>query len=57
MKNKGPPDDHLSPAWLAKVCNGIEWYRKVHTSFLLTPVNIILCISTQKIVKLQVPEI
>jgi hypothetical protein len=51
MWSKDAPADHVTMAWLAKVCNGIKQYRKIHSSFTQTVGKIAICINEQKIIK------
>jgi hypothetical protein len=43
--------DHVTSAWLAKLCNDIKQYREVHSSFTQTVGKITVCVNKQKIIK------
>jgi hypothetical protein len=47
----------VAMAWLAKVCNGIKYYRNVHASLTQTAGKITIRINKQKIIKEYLPEI
>jgi hypothetical protein len=51
MWSKDAPADHVTMAWLAKICHGIKHYRKFHSSFTQTVSKITICINKQKIIK------
>jgi hypothetical protein len=48
---KMPRADHVSVAWLAKVCNSIKQYRRVHSSFMQTVGKITVRINKEKIIQ------
>jgi hypothetical protein len=49
--SKEAPADHVTMAWLTKVCNGIKQYRKVHAYFTQTVGKITVCITKKRIIK------
>jgi uncharacterized alpha-E superfamily protein len=34
MRSKGATADHVTTAWLAKICKSIDWYRKIYNTSL-----------------------
>jgi hypothetical protein len=51
MWSKDAQADQVTMAWLAKVCNAIKQYRKVHHFFTQTVGKITVRINKQKIIK------
>jgi len=51
MWSKDALANHVTQAWLVKLCNDIKQNRKDHSSFTQTVGKITLCINKQKIIK------